>query len=92
MTTSGTSPLSQGLVLIRAETDIDVRLGAPKSTLAAQLLELRNLGPGVARLVVSRSNRIGGKAGYALTPGARVTLRPEGPRQWRVLDKSEGRS
>jgi hypothetical protein len=94
LTVSGDSPLDQGLVLIRSETAVEVKLAAVTATTAERQLELRNLGKGTAKLTAKvTTTNIGGNASYALAPGGRVTLRSDGAgKNWRIIASIEGRS
>ena len=94
LTVSGDSPLDQGLVLIRSETAVEVKLAAVTATTAERQLELRNLGKGTAKLTAKvTTTNIGGNATYALAPGGRITLRSDGAgKNWRIIASIEGRS
>jgi hypothetical protein len=92
MASSADSPLDQGLVLIRSDSAIDVKLAAATSAIADQQLELRNLGTAAAKLGAKSTTRIGGNASYALAPGGRVTLRSDGARNWQIVAETKGRS
>ena len=93
LTASGDSPLDQGLVLIRSETAVEVKLAAVTAATAERQLELRNLGKGTAKLGVPLSTGIGGSTTYSLAPGGRITLRSDGAgKNWRIIASIEGRS
>jgi len=92
LTASGPSPLNQGLVLIRSDTAVEVKLAAATTSIADNQLELRNLGTDVAKLSAESATRIGGNDSYALAPGGRVTLRFDGAGTWQLLAETEGRS
>jgi hypothetical protein len=92
LTTSGDSPLDQGLVLIRSEAAADVKLAAATAATADHQLELRNLGKGTAKLTAKGTTKISGNANVELAPGGRITLRSDGSRDWRIIASLEGRS
>jgi hypothetical protein len=93
LTASGPSPLNQGLVLIRSDTAVEVKLAAATTSIADNQLELRNLGKGTATLTAKvTTTNIGGNASYALAPGGRVTLHFDGAGNWQLLAETEGRS
>lgn len=95
MTADGSSPLTQGLVLIHSTTALSVSLPGTAADNAGHQLELRNLGTGAATLTASGGTQIGGKASYALAPGGGVTLGSTGAAptgNWQVLSETPGRS
>jgi hypothetical protein len=92
LTASGPSPLNQGLLLIRSDTAVEVKLAEATTSIADNQLELRNLGIGAAELSAESATLIGGNDSYALAPGGRVTLRSDGAGTWQVVAETEGRS
>lgn len=81
-----------GIILVRSEADVTVKLGVPNAATTGNRIVLRNIGKGATRLGGGRGTSIGGATSHMLAPGGAITLHSDGNGTWRIIAETAGRS
>lgn len=92
ITGDAAASLATGVIVIRSDSDVGIKLGAANAATGGNQIVLRNIGAGAARLATGRGSGIGGASSYALASRGSVTLRSDGAGTWAIIAETEGRA
>jgi hypothetical protein len=92
ITGDAAASLAAGIIIIRSDSDVGIKIGAADAATGGNQIVLRNIGAGAANLATGRGTGIGGASRYALAPRGSVTLRSDGAGTWVIVAETEGRA